>query len=192
MTPQEMAAGPAKAAWEYRSKGQFLGMPLVHICIGRRYAPPVKAWVAVGEMAMGGLFAFGGMAIAPVSIGGCAVGLLSFGGLSIGALALGGLGLGIWSLGGMVLGWQAFGGCALAWDAAFGGVALAHDFALGGMAHAAQFNNEAAQQHLDASTFMRWSNRVVPYLAWINLVWFIPLLAWWRAIARKSKQAATL
>jgi hypothetical protein len=187
MTPEELAAGPARAAWEYRSKAQFLGLPLVHICIGRRYAPPVKAWIAVGEMACGGLFAFGGMAIAPVSIGGCAVGLLSFGGLSIGALALGGLALGVWSFGGMVLGWQAFGGCALAWDAAFGGVSLAHDFALGGIAHAAQANNDAAVAHVEACTFIRWSNMVVPYLVWMNLLWFLPMLAWWRAMARRGK-----
>ena len=189
MTTEEAAGAITSAAWEYRSKMHFLGLPLVHIRIGSPLAAPVKAWIAAGDCAFGGLFAFGGMAIAPVSVGGCAIGLLSFGGLSIGALALGGLVLGVWSFGGMALGWQAFGGCALAWDAAFGGVAMAHDFALGGMAHATQANNDAASAYLDACTFMRCSTKVMPYLAWLNLLWFLPMLAWWRVIARRTKRA---
>lgn len=192
MTSEELAGTITSPAWEYRSKLHFLGLPLVHIRIGGRLAAPVKAWIAAGDCAFGGLFAFGGMAIAPVSIGGCAVGLLSFGGLSIGSLALGGLVLGIWSFGGMVLGWQSFGGCALAWDAAFGGVALARDFALGGMAHATQANNDAAVAHLEACTFIRGARAAVPYLVWMNLLWFLPMLAWWRVMARRGKKAAAL
>src|SRR5207249_3269949 len=69
-------------AFEYRSAVMFCGWPLIHIRIGGSFANPaaVKAWIAVGDRAVGGLFAFGGLAMAPVAIGGISVGLVSFGG----------------------------------------------------------------------------------------------------------------
>src|SRR5688572_1926491 len=91
---------PAPPAWEYRSKIELCGLPLVHIRIGGGVAAqyqPVKAWIAVGDCAIGVLFSFGGIAIAPVSIGGLAIGLFPFGGCALGMLALGGTSLGMWS-----------------------------------------------------------------------------------------------
>ena len=38
---------------------------------------PVKAWIAVGDVACGALFAFGGVAAAPLCIGGLAIALLA-------------------------------------------------------------------------------------------------------------------
>ena len=60
------------------------------------------------------------------------------------------------------------------------------------MAHAAQANNDAAAAHLDACTFIRCSNMVIPYFAWLNLLWFLPMLAWWRVIARRRKGSAAV
>lgn len=131
---------PVRPAWEYRSKAVFLGMPLVHIRIGGRTSgklKPVLAWIAAGDYAIGGLFAFAGMAIAPVSIGGMAIGLLPFGGCAVGLLTLGGFAVGVWSFGGLAIGWESFGGCAVAWNAACGGAAVAWNYALGGIANAA-------------------------------------------------------
>ena len=63
---------------------------------------PVKAWIAAGDYAVGLLFAFGNVAIAPVSMGGLAIGLLSFGGCC-GRIAFAGRvqfgGLVIWRIG---------------------------------------------------------------------------------------------
>jgi RNA polymerase sigma factor (sigma-70 family) len=105
---------PSKAAWEYRSKLHLCGLPFVHFRLGGGIAAqrkPVKAWIAAGDTAVGVLFAFGGLAVAPVSIGGLAVGLLPFGGFALGLLSLGGFSVGMWSFGGLVVGWQAsFGG----------------------------------------------------------------------------------
>lgn len=50
---------------EYRSRREFLGWPLAHVRLGGQNTAPVRAWFAVGEIAWGRLFAFGGIAIAP-------------------------------------------------------------------------------------------------------------------------------
>ncbi|HLZ54753.1 MAG TPA: sigma-70 family RNA polymerase sigma factor, partial [Verrucomicrobiae bacterium] len=115
---QEYAGVFPEPAWEYRSRLELFGLPLVHIRIGDRFAilkKPVKAWIAVGNAAIGGLFACGGLAIAPLSLGGLSIGILSLGGLSAGIFALGGIALGVWALfGGLTIGWQAVGCIAVA------------------------------------------------------------------------------
>jgi RNA polymerase sigma factor (sigma-70 family) len=184
-TPVDRIRPPA---WEYRSKLVLLGLPFVHIRIrGGSDRGPIKAWIAAGDSAIGVLFAFGGLAIAPVSIGGCAIGLLPFGGMALGVLALGGFSLGVWSMGGLALGWQAFGGCAIAWNAAAGGAAIAHDFALGGIAYAAQANNSASRGMVELNAFFRYASLVMHYLVLLNLLWVLPTIAWWRIVARSKR-----
>ena len=186
-TADEAAANPTRPVWEYRSKLHLLGLPFIHIRFWERRTAPVKAWIAGGNCAFGVLFAFGGLAIAPVSAGGCAVGLFSYGGLAVGALVLGGFGLGVWSLAGMAFGWQAFGGFAAGWDSASGGLAVARDFALGGLAHAGQANNPAAQHYVEGQCFFRYSEIILPYIPWIGLLW-VAVLEWQRRIiARRAK-----
>jgi RNA polymerase sigma factor (sigma-70 family) len=186
-----MTMNPAKPAWEYRSKFVLLGLPFIHIRVsGGLSVPgtPVRAWIAVGDYAVGVLFAFGSIAIAPVSIGGLAMGLLPFGGCAVGLLALGGFSLGVWSFGGLAFGWQVFGGCAIAWNAAVGGVAIAHDFASGGIAHALQANNQATQSYLQPNLFFQNAPLVLRYLAWLNLLWVIPMFAWWRIVVSSCRR----
>jgi RNA polymerase sigma factor (sigma-70 family) len=176
-------------AWEYRSPLSLFGLPLLHIRIGGELAlrnKPVKAWVAVAEVAMGGLFAFGGVAIAPLSIGGLAIGLVPLGGCAVGLMALGGFSLGWWSFGGCAVGWLAFGGCALGWQAALGNLALAHSFALGPAAYAAHFNDPTAQAFAQDTLFFRWSHVALGHLYWLGLVWIIPLILWWRVEKRHA------
>jgi RNA polymerase sigma factor (sigma-70 family) len=188
---QEHAGVFPKPAWEYRSKLTLFGLPLVHIRIGDRFGllkKPVTAWIAVANNAVGGLFAFGGMAIAPLSIGGLSIGLLSFGGLAIGIFALGAIALGVWTFfGGLVIGWQAVGCFAFAWKAAAGDFALAHDFALGRIAHAAQANNDIAIQFIELNLFFRCAQFINNHWLWLNLLWIIPMVVVWRVIARKNK-----
>jgi len=189
---QEYSGVFPKPAWEYRSKLNLLGLPLVHIRVGDRFGilkEPVKAWIAIGGRAIGGLFAFGVLAIAPVSIGGLAIGVLSIGGLAVGAAALGGIALGVWPLfGGLIIGWQAFGGCfAVAWNAAAGAFALAHDFALGRFAYAAQANNEIARQFIESNFFARCAQFINEHWLWLNLLWAIPFFVQWR-ISRRNKR----
>ncbi len=179
-----------KPIWEYRSPINFLGLPLVHIRLGDRFdmlRKPVKAWIAVSNFAVGGLIAFGGVAVAPLSIGGMAVGIVPIGGFTAGIAVLGGIGLGVWAHGGLIFGWQALGGCAIAWNAAVGGFAWAHDFALGGIAHAAEANNDIAYQIINAKIFFRVLRVVDRYWFLVNLTWILPLLLQWRVIASKRR-----
>ena len=183
--------GSAMPAYEFRTRATFLGLPLIHIRIGDRFDilhEPVRAWIAVANYAIGGLFAFGGMAMAPVSIGFCAVGLLPFGGLAFGAVALGGFALGGWAFGGLAIGWQSLGSLALAWNAASGSLAFAHDFALGPVARAAQANTDAVRDLIHSSLFFRWAQIGLNHALWLNLLWVTPLFVQSRIIARRAKR----
>jgi len=145
---------------EYRSSASLLGLPLVHIATGvvvdGRYRRGVAtAWFAVGDIAIGMLFACGGVALGGVSLGGAALGLLPIGGVALGLLAIGGLGLGI----------VAAGGVAVAWYAAIGGLAVAHDYAIGGVALAQSVIIPSPSDSLPLSSIphapFRWSDALL-------------------------------
>jgi RNA polymerase sigma factor (sigma-70 family) len=176
-----------KPFWEYRSRLHLLGLPLIHIRFNRSAVQrsPVKAWIAAGDFAFGVIFAFGGLAVAPVSLGGLAIGLMAWGGAALGLFAIGGFAVGGWVFGGFALGWQAFGGCAIALNAAMGGLAIARDFALGGIAHAAQINNGFASEFMSASPFFKCAQILSHYFNWLNLLWLIPLMGWWRILKNR-------
>jgi hypothetical protein len=148
----------------------------------------VTAWVVVANHAIGGLFAFGAIAVAPFSIGGITFGLLPFGGLALGIMPFGGMALGVLAFGGIVVGWQAVGFYAIAWKAALGGVALAHDFALGGIAHAAQANNDFAKEFIDQNLFFRFAQAVNKHWVWMNFLWIAPLFVEWQIISSHRRR----
>jgi predicted Ser/Thr protein kinase len=125
---------PRYFGYEYRSSREFLGWPLVHIAKGfdprtgrQRVA---RGIIAMGDVALGGILAIGGMACAPIAIGGLAIGLFTLGGLSIGLLAAiggGAIGMGI-SGGGGAVGTLAAGGGALGVYAYGGGAFGLHAY----------------------------------------------------------------
>jgi hypothetical protein len=155
----------------------------------------VKAWVAISDgFAFGVVFAYGSVAVAPVSIGACAVGLLAYGAMAVGGLAVGGFAFGIWAFGAIGFGWQASAGCAVAWNFASGGqYAIAHQYALGPIARAAQVNTEVVRQLWKANWFLKICWKLVPYFFWLMWVWGVPIMlamvvqGW--AMARKNKAA---
>jgi RNA polymerase sigma factor (sigma-70 family) len=172
-------------AWEYRSKMELLGLPLVHIRFnpaGGEKRNVVKAWIAGGDFAFGVLFACGAMAVAPFAIGGIGIGLIAWAGLAVGVCPLGGFAIGVWAFGGFALGWQAFGGIALGLDAAMGGIAIARDIALGGMAHAAQANGESVKQFINNNGFFQAAIFLSRYIGWLNLLWVLPFYGLWKAM----------
>jgi hypothetical protein len=185
------SAGDSKSRlWEYRSRFELLGLPFVHLrfggSLGRRMEdrlkmaqPPVKAWIAITDTcAIGVLFAYGGTAIAPVSVGALAVGLFSVGAFSVGALAVGGIGLGIWALAPFAVGWQAFGDCAIAWNAAWGfQYAVAPHFALGAAAFATRANSELARRLMNENPFFQFciAKMSLGRMIVIIWVWLIPM-----------------
>ena len=183
--PTETATGPKPAAWEYRSQFQLFGLPFIHIRFGwqqgfgpRQVQKPVKAWIAVTDgLAFGVLFAYGGMAVAPVSIGACAVGLFSYGAMAVGGLVVGGFAFGIWAFGAFAFGWEASAACAIAWDIASGGqYAIGHHFALGPVAQAAQANTEYVRHLVKANPFFQACWKILPYFFWLMWVWVIPMM----------------
>jgi hypothetical protein len=87
----------------------------------------------------------------------------------------------------LAFGWKVFGACAIAWNAANGGIALAHNFAVGGIAYALQANNHTARSYFQHDLLFHYPRRLLLYLAWLNLLWVIPMLARWRVIAGRTR-----
>jgi len=143
------SSGPVspRTAFEYRSRATFLGLPLVHV----RYAPaevdaaPALGWIAVGDRAVGLLFALGAMAAGGVSVGSVSTGLVAVGGASLGLVSLGGAAFGLLVLGSLATGIVSLGAVSLGWTAALGAVAAARGHALGGLAVGAHANDAAAR-----------------------------------------------
>ncbi len=180
----------ASPALEYRTATRFLGLPLLHLRFGGPPAMrwrPVKAWIALGDVAFGGLFAFGGATIAPICFGGFALGVAVFGGFAAGVLTYAGFGFGIWAIGGFVMGWWAIGGCAIAWTASLGGIGIAREFAQGGIAIALHANDAAAGAYTLNSAFFRNAYALVTTWLWPTmLAATVPSLL--LAMARRRKQ----
>jgi RNA polymerase sigma factor (sigma-70 family) len=190
LTEQHSGVIP-KPVFEFCSRARFLGLPLVHVRLGDRFdemRKPVKAWIACSNYCIGGLFAFGGVAVAPFSIGGLAIGLIPFGGIVMGAFPLGGLSIGMLAFGGVAIGWQAIGGFVLAWNQAAGSFAWAHDFAVGHFAHALQANNDAAKQAIDSNLYFQIMQAINRHWFWMNFIWILPLLIQWQLVARSRRK----
>lgn len=189
---EEHAGIIPKPAFEYRSRAAFLGLPLVHIRIGDRFdvlQKPVKAWIAMGNYAIGGLFAFGGIVVAPLGIGFCVFGLIPFAGIAVGLIPMGGIALGGWTYGGLAIGWQSLGCVAIALNTAAGNIAIARDYALGHLAIAAQVNNTAPELLLPA-WYAKGAEFLQRYSLWINFLWIGPLFVQWRIVAKKKSTDA--
>jgi len=189
---QRTAAGTPKMAppeplFEYRSSLSLLGWPLVHIRLrGGMERGPVKAWFAAGDKAIGIIFAFGAIAIAPVSLGGIAIGLFSTGGFALGVVSFGGFAAAPWAMGAMVVGVQASGVCAVGWLSAQGTlVAVAHEFAQGGAALAAHANDAAAAAFFQNSHFFQNVPVVMRYVNWFYWLFFLSVVLRWRVMKKR-------
>jgi RNA polymerase sigma factor (sigma-70 family) len=183
---------PVKHSWEYRSALHLLGCPFVHIRLG--FDPlwagaekPVRAWIAIGHIAHGRLFAWGYLAIAPVSVGGFALGIVSVGYCAMAPIALGALAAGIVSVGGVAVGWLAAGVCAFGLNAASGLQAYAWNFALAlpannrWVAHAHHVNDAAANDFFAHHGFFSWTSSLF-HIDWrttaILFAPMLPLIMW--------------
>ncbi len=181
-----------QSAFEYCSRWRLLGLPLLHVRIGDRFdvvRPPVKAWIAIGSShSIGLIFAWGGVAVAPISVGGIAIGVLPFGAIAGGLVPTGAIALGVWAYGGLALGWQVTCACGLAWNAAAGSIAMAHNFAVGYIADAAQANTEIARQFIQRSPFFQISAIIQRHSILLMLVWVLPMCLQARLVARARRR----
>ena len=157
--------------YEQRSTAEFLGLPLYHIRLGRRLgwrAPAIKAWIAISDdRAIGGLFACGIVAVAPVSLGvACA-----------GGLSLGGLTIGLWAAGGFAIGWLTAGFAAIGGCAAKGIFTLAPQWATGTGFFAAHANDALAKSFFQEQWFYRFVFVGANWLIWACLLgWVMPIV----------------
>jgi hypothetical protein len=190
------SASRGRTTFEFCSQTRFLGLPLIHIRLGSTWASQgdaVQAWIAIADgLAIGGLFAFGGTAIAPICFGGFALGGLVFGGFGVGILCYAGFGIGAWVVGGMVSGVMAVGGCVFGWKAALGGIAIAREFALGGVALAAHANDSLANTFIKGNFFFQNAFLLVTRWLWPTLLLcLVPTFLIWRATRKQGGQRAT-
>ena len=137
-------------AREYKSRFRLAGVPLLHFRFGmpEKDDTPVVGWIAGGELAFGLLFAWGSIAIAPVSVGIISCGLFTIGAVGIGLFGIGCVAIGLIGFGSAAVAYKAFASLsALGWESAFSqGFSLAKDAAIGPVAFAVQVNNDQAYE----------------------------------------------
>lgn len=107
---------PLMFGFEYRSKQQLFGLPLLHVALG--YSPHT------------GLPRF---ARGIIAIGNFALGVVAIGGIAVGGIVLSGIGLGVLVIAGIAVGWISIGGLAVGIAFALGGLAVSIDHAIGGL-----------------------------------------------------------
>jgi len=100
--------------FEYRSKKEINGWPLIHINLGT-HPETGQSLVAKGVVAVGNV----------------ALGIVSIGGVAFGIVTLAGVGLGIVSLAGIAMGIAAFGAISLGYKVSIGAIVLPSEFSLG-------------------------------------------------------------
>lgn len=174
------------SAGEYKSKWTLLGVPLVRVRFSSPDAgePPVFAWFAGGDRAYGLVAAWGGCAIAPISMGAISIGLFAAGNLSIGLFSIGTLGVGLYVIGCATIGVNAFGWLsALGWETAqSGGFAIARIAAEGPIAFAAHANDAIARQVL-ADPHAEQNQML--FIMIITIFSLIPIICYARAVRQR-------
>jgi RNA polymerase sigma factor (sigma-70 family) len=171
---------------EYRSKLTLFGVPLVHIRFSSPDVgePPVFGWFAGGDRAYALLFAWGGLAVAPISVGAVAVGLLAVGSLSVGIISLGTVSVGLFAVGCASVGVRAYGWLsAVGWDtAAGGGFGLAQNAAAAPVAFAKHANDQTAMALLVSPSA---HNEHMFVLAVIAVLTLVPVTLYARAVRNR-------
>jgi len=173
---------------EYKSHLTFFGIPLFHFKFAMLEAneQPAIGWFAGGSKAYGLLFAWGGLAIAPVSIGIVSVGIISLGAVGIGLITIGTVAIGIIGFGASAIGYKAYGSfSALGWESAISnGFSIAIDAALGPIAYADQVNTELAA---DISNFTLLGQSYQWLLALIAVLVIVPSILHARQVRKRMK-----
>ncbi len=105
---------PQHTDFEFRSKEEINGWPLIHINFGTN-PETGRPLVAKGVVAIGNI----------------AFGVVSIGAAAFGVVTMAGFGLGIVSLGGIAIGIVALGAVALGYEFALGAVVQSAEFAIG-------------------------------------------------------------
>ncbi|WP_416307415.1 RNA polymerase sigma factor [Neptunicella sp. SCSIO 80796] len=174
----DQADQPNSKQREYKSALQLWGVPLIHFQFGMPEVTdkPAFGWIAGGSSARGLLFAWGGVAIAPISVGIVSVGIISIGAVGFGVVGLGTVAIGIIGFGASAIAYKAYASLsAFGWESAFsGGFSIASDAAIGPFAYATQINNEQAAQIINLTMLdlsYQWLLAAIAILVIVPAVW---------------------
>lgn len=171
---------------EYRSRITLLGVPLVHakFAMAEEGEPPAIGWIAAGHKAYGLLFAWGGFAVAPVSVGIVSLGVVTVGAVGIGLVGMGTVGIGLLAMGATAVGYKAYASLsALGWESAFSqGFSIAKHAAVGPIAYAEQVNNDIAASLSNLSTV----NQTFAMILGVMAVLVIAPVVWYSRAVRKN------
>ena len=171
---------------EYKSRLTLLGLPLVHakFAMAEEGDAPAVGWIAAGHKAYGLIFAWGGIAVAPISVGIVSVGIVTVGAIGVGVFSLGLVALGLLSMGVAAIGYKAYASLsAMGWESAFSqGFAIAKDAAIGPVAYAQEVNNELA---VSISNLSAVGDSYTAILGIMSLLVIVPV-AWYARAVRKN------
>lgn len=173
---------------EYKSRFSLFGVPLVHFQFGmpEKTDKPAVAWIAGGTYAKGLLFAWGAVAVAPISVGIISVGVFSVGAVGFGLLSASAVAIGVIGFGSAAIAYKAYSSLSsLGWESAFSnGFSIAKDAAIGPIAYARDVNNELAASVVNL-TVLDMSYQWV--LAAIAILVIIPSLLHSRKVRQRMK-----
>lgn len=179
---------PSSAKREYKSSATFMGFPLIHFNFAapEKHAAAPIAWIAGGNKAYGLFFAWGGLAIAPVSIGIVSVGVISVGAVGFGLFSVGTVALGLIGFGASAIAYKAYSSLSsLGWESAVsGGFSIAKEAAVGNIAFAANVNNEAAHAISDLTIF---TNNFQWILIVMSIFVILPTYAYYKQVRKRMK-----
>lgn len=176
------------AAGEYRSRLTLWGVPLVHLRFSwaDEGQPPVFGWVAGGDRAYGLLCAWGGYAVAPISVGSIGVGIIAIGNLSVGLFSFGTVALGWLAIGCASVGYNAYAWLsALGWHTAHGGgFGLAWHAVNAPVGFAAHVNDATTRAFLANPGS---AQHQMIFISVLTLLSMVPLIFYVRAVRRRMR-----
>ncbi|MGB1197624.1 MAG: RNA polymerase sigma factor [Thalassotalea sp.] len=175
---------------EYKSKLCLLGIPLFHFQLAMTEADdkPAVAWVAGGSRAYGLFFAWGGVAIAPISVGIISVGIINIGAVGLGLMTIGTVGIGFIAFGASAIAYKAYGSfSALGWESAISnGFSIAKDAAIAPIAYAEHINNDQAADIINLTLL----GQSYPWvLAFTAMLVIIPSILHSNKVRQRMKQS---
>jgi hypothetical protein len=133
--------------------------------------------------------AWGGIAVAPVSVGIVSVGLVTVGAVGFGLVGMGAVGIGLLAMGASAIGYKAYASMsALGWESAFSpGFSIAKEAAIGPIAYAGQVNNELAASISNLATMDQSYALILGIMA---LLVIVPVVWWARVVRKKMRKPA--
>ncbi len=163
---------------EYKSKFTLMGLPLIHIQFGMPEVTdkPAVGWIAGGSYARGLLFAWGGVAIAPISVGIVSFGVFTIGAVGFGLFSMGTVAIGFIAFGASAIGYKAYASLSsLGWQSAFSsGFSVANEAAIAPIAYAEHVNNSLAADIMNLTLFSQnyqWALAAIAFLVIIPAIW---------------------